>query len=136
MARLFASIVVLARGAGLKQTVADRAITACLAACRSRMAGYSTAKQLDIWYDRVTVACTSRSAGPAGTPTPAGGGGILGTYLSALLVDAASRRWPFALGAPSPSTLAAHCTLTRLADRNCRTLSRAGVSSAVRSGPP
>ncbi len=55
VSRLVASIVVLARDAGLKQAVADRAVTACLAAYRMRMARYSTAKQLDIWYDKVTV---------------------------------------------------------------------------------
>ena len=53
--RLVASVVVLARDAGLKQAVADRAVSACLASYRLRMAGYSTAKQLDIWYDKVTV---------------------------------------------------------------------------------
>ncbi|WP_207344548.1 DUF2252 family protein [Arthrobacter sp. E3] len=55
VSRLVASIVVLARDSGLKQTVADRAVAACLAAYRARMAKYSTAKQLDIWYDKVTV---------------------------------------------------------------------------------
>ncbi|MDO5753469.1 DUF2252 domain-containing protein [Arthrobacter sp.] len=55
VSRLVASIVVLARDSGLKQTVADRAVAACLAAYRARMAKYSTAKQLFIWYDKVTV---------------------------------------------------------------------------------
>lgn len=55
VSRLVASIVVLARDAGLKQAVADRAVAACLGAYRMRMAGYSSAKQLDIWYDKITV---------------------------------------------------------------------------------
>ena len=49
VSRLVASIVVLARDAGLKPSVADRAVAACLGAYRMRMARYSTAKQLDIW---------------------------------------------------------------------------------------
>lgn len=55
VSRLVASIVVLARDASLKRSVAERAVSACLLAYRTRMARYSTAKQLDIWYDKVTV---------------------------------------------------------------------------------
>jgi len=55
VARLVASIVVLARGTGVSEAVAERAVAACLAAYRSRMAGYTTANQLDIWYDLITV---------------------------------------------------------------------------------
>ena len=55
VSRLVASIVVLARDANLKRSVAERAVSACLLAYRTRMARYSTAKQLDIWYDKVTV---------------------------------------------------------------------------------
>ncbi|WP_202814093.1 DUF2252 domain-containing protein [Arthrobacter alpinus] len=55
VSRLVASIVVLARDANLNPSVAEHAVSACLAAYRSRMARYSNAKQLDIWYDKVTV---------------------------------------------------------------------------------
>lgn len=55
VSRLVASIVVLARDANLKASVAEHAVSACLAAYRTRMVKYSTAKQLDIWYDKVTV---------------------------------------------------------------------------------
>jgi uncharacterized protein (DUF2252 family) len=55
VARLAASIVVLARETGVKASVAERAVAACLLAYRQRMAGYAAARQLDIWYDRVTV---------------------------------------------------------------------------------
>lgn len=55
VSRLVASIVVLARENGVKPRVAERAVAACLLAYRQRIAGYTSAGVLDIWYDRVTV---------------------------------------------------------------------------------
>ena len=55
VSRLVASIVVLARDSNLKSSVADKAVAACVSAYRARMSDYSTAKQLDIWYEKVTV---------------------------------------------------------------------------------
>lgn len=55
VARLVASIVVLARDSGLTSVVAEDAVAACLVSYRARMARYSTANQLDIWYDKVSV---------------------------------------------------------------------------------
>ena len=55
VARLVASIHVLARDSGLDATTAERAVAACLASYRERMSRYAEAKQLDIWYDRIDV---------------------------------------------------------------------------------
>lgn len=55
VSRLVASIVVLARENGLDDDVAERAVARCLRAYRERMSGYTTATQLDIWYDLITV---------------------------------------------------------------------------------
>jgi uncharacterized protein (DUF2252 family) len=55
VSRLVASIVVLARDNGLETAVAERAVALCLRSYRERMAHYASAKQLDIWYDLVTV---------------------------------------------------------------------------------
>ncbi|RIJ71344.1 DUF2252 domain-containing protein [Nakamurella silvestris] len=55
VARLVASIVVLARDTGVAPAVAEQAVAACLLAYRKRMSGYTTANQLDIWYDLVKV---------------------------------------------------------------------------------
>ncbi len=55
VSRLVASIVVLARDNDVRPNIADRAVAACLAAYRDRMAGYAGAGQLDIWYDLVTI---------------------------------------------------------------------------------
>ena len=53
--RLVASIVVLAREYELKTSVAERAVARCLRTYRERIAHYAGAKQLDIWYDLITV---------------------------------------------------------------------------------
>ncbi|MFZ0042725.1 MAG: DUF2252 domain-containing protein [Solirubrobacteraceae bacterium] len=53
--RLAASIVVLARDAGVQAGEAERAVSLCLRAYRDRMAGYVSAGVLDIWYDLITV---------------------------------------------------------------------------------
>ena len=55
VSRLVASVVVLARECGLKERVAAEAVAECLRAYRQRMAVYARSKQLDIWYDLVTV---------------------------------------------------------------------------------
>jgi uncharacterized protein (DUF2252 family) len=55
VARLVASIVVLARTFGVSANRAEEAVTACLQTYRERMAGYATAGWLDIWYDLITV---------------------------------------------------------------------------------
>ena len=55
VARLVASIVVLAREHDVEAGVARRAVAACLRAYRERMGSYVTALQLDIWYDLVRV---------------------------------------------------------------------------------
>jgi uncharacterized protein (DUF2252 family) len=55
VARLVASVVVLARDTGVEATIAQRAVERSLYAYRTRMAHHARARQLDIWYDRVTV---------------------------------------------------------------------------------
>ena len=55
VSRLVASIVVLARESGLKESVAERAVADCLRAYRVRMADYARSKQLEIWYDLITA---------------------------------------------------------------------------------
>ncbi len=55
LGRLVASIVVLARTYGVRADRAESAVAACLRAYRERMAGYSTARWLDIWYDLIAV---------------------------------------------------------------------------------
>ena len=55
VSRLVASIVVLARENGLKESVAERAVADCLRAYRRRIAEYARSKQLEIWYDLITV---------------------------------------------------------------------------------
>jgi len=55
VARLVASIVVLARTYGVPADRADEAVAACLRSYRERMAGYATARWLDIWYDLIAV---------------------------------------------------------------------------------
>jgi hypothetical protein len=50
-----ASIVVLARTYGVRADRAESAVAACLRAYRERMAGYTTARWLDIWYDLIAV---------------------------------------------------------------------------------
>jgi uncharacterized protein (DUF2252 family) len=55
VARLVASIVVLARTYGVRSDRAEEAVVACLRTYRERMAGYSTARWLDIWYDLIAV---------------------------------------------------------------------------------
>ena len=55
VARLVASIVVLARTYGVRADRAESAVAACLRAYRERMAGYASARWLDIWYDLIAV---------------------------------------------------------------------------------
>lgn len=55
VARLVASIVVLARTYGVRADSAETAVAACLRAYRERMAEYTTARWLDIWYDLIAV---------------------------------------------------------------------------------
>jgi uncharacterized protein (DUF2252 family) len=55
VSRLVASIVVLARDSGLEERVAERAVADCLRAYRRRIAEFARSKQLEIWYDLVTV---------------------------------------------------------------------------------
>jgi uncharacterized protein (DUF2252 family) len=55
VARLVASIVVLARTHDVSAGRAEEAVAACLRTYRERMAGYTTARWLDVWYDLVTV---------------------------------------------------------------------------------
>jgi uncharacterized protein (DUF2252 family) len=55
VARLVASIVVLARTFGVSAIHAEEAVAACLRTYRERLAGYTTAGWLDIWYDLITV---------------------------------------------------------------------------------
>ena len=52
VARLVASIVVLARTYSVH---AESAVAACLRAYRERMAGYTSVRWLDIWYDLIAV---------------------------------------------------------------------------------
>lgn len=53
--RLAASLVVLARDQGRDETAAEVAVAAALAEYRTKMADYATARETDIWYDRVDV---------------------------------------------------------------------------------
>src|SRR6185503_3763009 len=55
VARLVASIVVLARTYGVRADRAEAAVAACLRTYRERMTGYATARWLDIWYDLIAV---------------------------------------------------------------------------------
>jgi uncharacterized protein (DUF2252 family) len=55
VARLVASIVVLARTYGVRAGHAEESVTACLRAYRERMTAYTTARWLDIWYDLIAV---------------------------------------------------------------------------------
>jgi uncharacterized protein (DUF2252 family) len=55
VSRLVASIVVLARETGLKESVAEQAVARCLQTYRDRIAHYAKAGQLEIWYDVITV---------------------------------------------------------------------------------
>lgn len=55
IARLVASIVVLARDTGVKASVAEQSVAVCLGSYRERIARYATAKQMDIWYDLITA---------------------------------------------------------------------------------
>jgi uncharacterized protein (DUF2252 family) len=55
VARLAASIVVLARTYGERADRAEEAVAACLRTYRERMTAYTTAKVLDIWYDLIAV---------------------------------------------------------------------------------
>jgi uncharacterized protein (DUF2252 family) len=54
VARLVASIVVLAADNGVTPQKAERAVAECLRAYRERMAHYARAKPLDVWYDLIT----------------------------------------------------------------------------------
>src|SRR3954451_19983101 len=55
VARLVASIVVLARTYGVSADHADEAVAACLRTYRERMAQYTTDRWLDVWYDLIAV---------------------------------------------------------------------------------
>src|SRR4051812_18786423 len=55
VARLVASIVVLGRTHGVPAGRPDEAVAACLRSYRERMAGYASARWLDIWYDLIAV---------------------------------------------------------------------------------
>jgi uncharacterized protein (DUF2252 family) len=55
VSRLVASIVVLARETGLEARVAEQAVARCLQTYRERIGHYAAARQLDIWYDLITV---------------------------------------------------------------------------------
>jgi uncharacterized protein (DUF2252 family) len=55
VSRLVASVVVLARESGLKESAAEQAVADCLRAYRLRMADYARSKQLEIWYDLITA---------------------------------------------------------------------------------
>ncbi|MGW7682831.1 DUF2252 domain-containing protein [Kribbella sp. NPDC054772] len=55
VARLVASIVVLARTYDVPADRAESAVVACLRTYRERMAGYAGARWLDIWYDLIAV---------------------------------------------------------------------------------
>ncbi len=54
VARLVASIIVLAGDNGVTPDIADRAVAECLRAYRERIAYYAQAKPLDVWYDLIT----------------------------------------------------------------------------------
>jgi hypothetical protein len=53
--RSVASIVVLARETGLTASVAEEGVARCLQTYRDRIGHYAKARQLDIWYDLITV---------------------------------------------------------------------------------
>jgi uncharacterized protein (DUF2252 family) len=55
LSRLIASIVVLARDQGVEERISERAVAGCLRSYRERMRHYRSAKQLDVWYELVTV---------------------------------------------------------------------------------
>jgi len=55
VSRLVASVVVLARECGLKESLAAQAVAKCLRSYRRGIAGYARSKQLDVWYDLITV---------------------------------------------------------------------------------
>ena len=55
VARLVASIVVLARDNDVRPRAAERAVAACLRAYRDRIARHARAKELDVWYDLITA---------------------------------------------------------------------------------
>jgi uncharacterized protein (DUF2252 family) len=55
VARLVASIVVLAADNGVKSGKAERAVAECLRAYRERIARYARTKPLDVWYDLITA---------------------------------------------------------------------------------
>ncbi len=55
VARLVASVAVLAGVSGVASGRAEEAVAGCLRSYRERMAGYTRAGKLDIWYDLVTV---------------------------------------------------------------------------------
>jgi uncharacterized protein (DUF2252 family) len=55
VSRLVASIVVLARESGLRASVAEEAVARCQQTYRDRIGHYARARQLDIWYDLITV---------------------------------------------------------------------------------
>ncbi len=55
VARLVASIVVLAADNGVKPGEAEAAVARCLRAYRERIGHYARAKQLDVWYDLITA---------------------------------------------------------------------------------
>jgi uncharacterized protein (DUF2252 family) len=55
VARLAASLVVAARENGVKPSRAETAVRAAADAYRSRMHGYASAPELDIWYDGMRV---------------------------------------------------------------------------------
>jgi uncharacterized protein (DUF2252 family) len=54
VARLVASVVVLAADNGVAPGTAERAVAECLRAYRERIADYAQAKPLEIWYDLIT----------------------------------------------------------------------------------
>jgi uncharacterized protein (DUF2252 family) len=55
VSRLVASIVVLARATGLDARDAEQAVARCLQTYRDRIGHYTTARQLDIWYDLISA---------------------------------------------------------------------------------
>jgi uncharacterized protein (DUF2252 family) len=55
VARLVASIVVLARDNDVKPRAAERAVAACLRGYRDRIARHARAKQLEVWYELTTA---------------------------------------------------------------------------------
>jgi uncharacterized protein (DUF2252 family) len=55
VARLVASIVVLARTYDVGADRAEEAVAACLRAYRERMTVYTSARWLDIWYDLIAI---------------------------------------------------------------------------------